>query len=65
MVDLIAKLDKDGNKLIDFREFADGLRALGINVTHQEQHALMRRFDLNGDGMISMEEFYNGLSKEF
>jgi len=25
----------------------------------------MRRFDHNGDGRISMEEFYNTLSQEF
>jgi len=25
----------------------------------------MRKFDHNGDGMISMEEFYNTLAAEF
>jgi len=36
---------------------------LGIQVTHHEEHALMRRFDHNGDGVISMEEFYNTLAQ--
>jgi Ca2+-binding EF-hand superfamily protein len=36
---------------------------MGINVTHHEEHVLMRCFDHNGDGVISMEEFYNTLAK--
>ena len=38
---------------------------LNIFVTDHEEHALMRRFDHNGDGKISMEEFYNTLAEEF
>ena len=39
--------------------------SLGINVTNHEEHALLRRFDHNRDGSISMEEFYNTLAQEF
>ena len=38
---------------------------LDIHVTDHEEHVLMRRFDHNGDGKISMEEFYNTLAEEF
>lgn len=38
---------------------------LNIFITNHEEHALMRRFDHNGDGKISMEEFYNTLAMEF
>ena len=38
---------------------------LNIHVTNHEEHALMRRFDHNRDGKISMEEFYNTLAMEF
>jgi len=38
---------------------------MNIFVTNHEEHALMRRFDHDGNGMISMEEFYNTLAMEF
>jgi len=63
--DLLKKLDKNDDGVIDFSEFTNGLRSLNIFVTDHEEHALMRRFDHNGDGKISMEEFYNTLAMEF
>jgi Ca2+-binding EF-hand superfamily protein len=51
--------------MIDFAEFSNGLRSLGINITNHEQHRLMRQFDVNNYGKISMEEFYNTLAREF
>jgi len=62
IVDLLAKLDKNGDSVISFGEFSNGLRGMGLNLTNQEEAALMRRFDHNGDGVISMEEFYNTLA---
>jgi Ca2+-binding EF-hand superfamily protein len=38
---------------------------MNIFVTNHEEHTLMRRFDKNGDGVISMEEFYNTLADVF
>jgi Ca2+-binding EF-hand superfamily protein len=57
--------DKNNNKFIDFDEFAEGLRSMNITITNHEQHALMKVFDHNNDGQISMEEFYNTLAQEF
>lgn len=64
-IDVLKKFDKNNNKLIDFGEFTEGLRSMNINITNHEQHALMKVFDHNGDGQISMEEFYNTLAQEF
>jgi len=59
---LLSKLDKDGNNVISFEEFSNGLKSMLIILTNQEEAALMKRFDHNNDGVISMEEFYNTLS---
>jgi hypothetical protein len=64
-IDLLKKFDKNNNKFIDFDEFTEGLRSLNITITNHEQHALMKVFDHNNDGQISMEEFYNTLAQEF
>ena len=38
---------------------------MNITITNHEQHSLMKVFDHNNDGQISMEEFYNTLAQEF
>jgi Ca2+-binding EF-hand superfamily protein len=65
VIDLIKKLDKNGDNVISFKEFSEGLKTLNIFVTNHEEHALMRKFDQNKDGVISMEEFYNTLANVF
>lgn len=63
VITLIRQLDKNGDGVISFKEFCDGLKMLKIYVTNHEEHTLMRKFDQNGDGQISMEEFYNTLAE--
>ena len=61
-IHLIKTLDKNGDNLISFNEFADGMKGMKIFLTDHEMHTLVRKFDHNGDGMVSMEEFYNTLA---
>lgn len=61
-IDLLSKLDKNNDGVIDFSEFTAGLRSMNIHVTNHEENCLMRQFDHNRDGRISMEEFYNTLA---
>jgi Ca2+-binding EF-hand superfamily protein len=35
---------------------------MNIFLSQHEEHTLLRRFDMNGDAKISMEEFYNTLA---
>lgn len=62
VIALLKKLDKNGDEVISFDEFKDGLNAMKIFLTDHEVNTMLRVFDHNGDGKISMEEFYNTLA---
>jgi Ca2+-binding EF-hand superfamily protein len=58
-------LDPNNDGFVSSEEFCAHLQRLGIFITKHEEHALLRRFDTNGDGKVSMEEFYNTLAACF
>ena len=45
-------LDKNNDGFVDAQEFCAALKGLQIFVTKHEEHALLRRFDTNGDGKV-------------
>lgn len=62
-IDLIRRLDKNGDDIISFDEFKDGLAELKIFLSAHEVNTLLRVFDHNQDGHVSVEEFYNYLAE--
>lgn len=62
-IELIRRLDKNGDEIISFDEFKDGLKSLNIYLNDHEANTLLRVFDHNKDGHVSVEEFYNTLAE--
>jgi hypothetical protein len=61
-IELIKRLDKNGDEIISFDEFREGLQSLNIHLNDHELNTLIRVFDHNQDGQVSIEEFYNTLA---
>lgn len=57
---LFARLDKNGDGIIEAYEVADEFRGKAIP---EEVAVFMAQFDVNGDGKITKEEAYSTLSK--
>jgi len=60
-VNLFKALDKSKKGFIEFVDLFDGLIALNIPLSIQEQYTLMRKFETNNDFKLSMDALYNGL----
>ena len=57
-------MDFNGNKKLDTGEFEQALAAFGIFPKKVELQALMKFYDVDGDGNISYDEFLSGLREE-
>ncbi len=58
------QMDFNGNKRLDSSEFEQALAAFGIFPKKVELQALMKYYDVDGDGSISYDEFLSGLKDE-
>jgi len=61
---IFQQMDFDGSRSLDAQEFEQALAAFGIFPKKVELQALMKYYDVNGDGRISYEEFLSGLKEE-
>ena len=57
-------MDFDGSKNLDPQEFEQALAAFGIFPKKVELQALLKWYDINGDGKIGYEEFLSGLKED-
>jgi len=61
---IFKRMDLNGNKMLDAGEFEQALAAFGFFPKKVELQALMKYYDINGDGNVGYEEFLNGLRDE-
>lgn len=54
-------MDNNGNRKLDMGEFTEALAAYNLFPKVVEIQALMRYYDVDGDGNITYEEFIRGL----
>ena len=54
-------MDKDGNGILDKKEFEQGLRELDSNLTTSEVRKIMKCFDPEGHGYISWDNFADSI----
>lgn len=61
MAVLFRRMDNNGNKKLDQAEFTEALASYGLFPKVVEIQALMKYYDVDGDGNITYEEFIRGL----
>jgi len=57
-------MDRNGDKKIDTRELTEGLRSMGVSLSPGQAIALFQTMDVDGNGLISREEFIQSVARE-
>ncbi|CAH9147524.1 unnamed protein product [Cuscuta epithymum] len=63
LMEVFQSFDKDGSGYITAAELAGQMAKMGQPLTYRELTEMMREADMNGDGVISFNEFANILGK--
>ena len=61
---IFRQMDANGNKKLDASEFEQALAAFGLFPKKVELQALMKFYDVDGDGNVTYDEFLSGLRDE-
>lgn len=58
---IFKRMDFNGSGTLDIGEFEQALASFGLFPKKVELQAMMKYYDINGDGSVGYEEFLNGL----
>jgi len=59
------EMDIDGSGFLNEPELEGALNKAGINISKQEVITIVRKYDMNGDGRVSIEEFFDAFGYKF
>jgi len=54
---MFRRMDNDGKKQLTEKEFLEGLRMIGMDITHEEAVAMFNKFNTGNHGRINLGEF--------
>ena len=57
-------MDDDNDKGISYREFTKALKDYKIDLNDDESRALFKEFDVDGSGVVSIDEFVRAVRGE-
>ena len=58
-------MDIDGSGFLNEPELEGALQKAGISISKQEVITIVRKYDVNGDGRVSIEEFFDAFGYKF
>ena len=62
LCNVLCRMDKSGDNLLDRNELLDGFTALGLTLNSADMEALFNHFDKDNNGKVSISELLQGLS---
>ena len=63
MRNLFSKFDSDGEAALDYTEIEAGMVMVGVRLTARQMGSFIQSIDVDGDGDLSVEEFYDRIKE--
>jgi len=61
----LIEMDVDGSGFLNESELEQALAKAGVALAKQEVITIVRKYDVNGDGRVSVEEFFTAIGYKF